>query len=81
MNLVPKLQDSRGRQSITLTFVAVSWAAVVIKFIVAGATLGPLGTMPMMGAGEFGAATAAILAIWLGREWTEKRNTPGSDDA
>lgn len=66
--------DSRGKQSRTLFFVAVSWAAVLIKFVIAGAHLGPLGTMPTMGAGEFGAAVMAILAIWLGREWTDKAN-------
>lgn len=65
--------DSRGKQSRTLFFVSVSWAAVLIKFTLAGVKLGPLGTMPLMGAGEFGAAVMAILAIWLGREFTEKR--------
>lgn len=65
--------DSRGKQSKTLVFVAVSWLAVTGKFIVAGLTLGPLGSAPVMGAGEYGAAVLAILTIWLGREWTEKK--------
>lgn len=68
------IKDSRGKESITLGFVFISWAVVVVKFLIAGITIGSLGTMPMIGAGEFGMAVAAILAIWLGREWTEKKN-------
>lgn len=64
--------DARGNQSKTLMFVTVSWLVVVVKFTVAGINLGPLGVMPAMSAGEFGAAVALILAIWLGREWREK---------
>jgi len=66
------LPSVRGKQSTTLFFVGVSWAVVLVKFLVAGTTLGPLGIMPPMGAGEFGSAVALILAIWLGREWQEK---------
>ena len=73
MRLVPTCADSRGKQSVTLFFVTVSWAAVTVKFFVGGALLVPLGVMPTMTAGEYGAAVALILAIWLGREWTEKR--------
>lgn len=65
--------DSRGNESKTLVFVAISWLAVTGKFVVAGLVLGPLGTAPAMGAGEYGAAVLAILTIWLGREWTEKK--------
>jgi hypothetical protein len=64
--------DARGNQSKTLMFVTISWLVVVVKFTLAGVNLGAFGVMPMMGAGEFGAAVALILAIWLGREWTEK---------
>jgi len=67
------MKDSRGKQSKTLIFVSISWLAVVIKYITAGVTLGALGTMPDMGASEFGSAVALILAIWLGREWSEKK--------
>jgi len=66
------LPSVRGKQSTTLLFVSVSWAVVLVKFLVAGVNLGPLGIMPPMGAGEFGSAVALILAIWLGREWQEK---------
>lgn len=66
------LPSVRGKQSTTLLFVALSWLAVFAKFVVSGVNLGPLGVMPTMSAGEFGAAVALILAIWLTREKIEK---------
>lgn len=81
MNLIPTLTDSRGRESVTLTFVAVAALALIVKFVLAGLTLGPIGQIPAMGAGEFGVAFAAVLAIWLGREWTDKRASKPSVDA
>ncbi len=67
------LKDSRGRESITLMFVFLSWWAVWIKFVLAGATLPLFGLVPPMSATEFGLATAGILAIWLSREWADKK--------
>jgi hypothetical protein len=67
------ITDSRGKESITLLFVSLSWLAVWVKFILAGATLPVFGTVPPMTATEFGMSAAAILAIWLGREWAEKK--------
>lgn len=64
--------DTRGKPSRTLPFVAVSWLAVTIKYFISGMTLGPLGTMPEMGATAYGSAVAMILAIWVGREWKQK---------
>jgi uncharacterized membrane protein YfcA len=61
MKLIPTLCDSRGKQSITLFFVAVAFGAVVYKFI----------SSDMSGT-DFGVAVGAVLGIWLGREWTEK---------
>lgn len=69
------LKDSRGRESATLTFVAFSWLAVWVKYILAGLTIPHLGTVPPMTATEFGLAVAGIMAIWLGREWTEKKGS------
>lgn len=66
------MKDSRGQESKTLTFVALSWAVVLGKYLVAGVSLGPLGVQPPMTALEFGGAVGMILGIWLGREWTEK---------
>lgn len=69
--MIPTLKDSRGRESTTLTLVLISWVVTVFKFAFAGLTIYQL-TFPPMSASEFGMATAGILAIWLGREWTEK---------
>lgn len=65
------INDSRGKKSKTLFFVAASWAVLLVKFALGGLTT-PMGVMPLIGANEFGIATGVILAIWLGREWTEK---------
>lgn len=67
------LKDSRGRESTTLMFVALSWLAIWLKFVLAGATLPLFGLVPPMSATEFGLATAGVLAIWLGREWQDKK--------
>lgn len=67
------LKDSRGKESITLMFVSLSWWAVWVKFLFAGATIPLFGAVPPMPATEFGLATAGILAIWLSREWTDKK--------
>jgi hypothetical protein len=72
MDAVPKLCDARGKKSKTLFFVAVSWAVLTMKFIVAGVDLGPLGVQSVITATEFGMAFAAILAVWVGREYGEK---------
>lgn len=66
------MRDTRGKESITLRFVAVSWAVVTVKFAAAGLTLPVVGAIPEMEVGAYGLAVAGILAIWLGREWTEK---------
>lgn len=64
--------DTSGRESRTLFFVALSWLAVWIKYLAAGLTLPIVGTVPPMTATEFGMAVAAILAVWLSREYIKK---------
>lgn len=72
MKLLPTIKDSRGRESHTLLFVGLAALVLIYKFAVAGTSI--LGIpWPAMGAGEFGLAFAGILAVWLGREWTEKK--------
>jgi hypothetical protein len=72
MRFLPTIKDSRGRESHTLLFVAAAAMVLVYKFAVAGTSL--LGVnWPAMSASEFGMAFAGIMAIWLGREWTEKK--------
>lgn len=79
--MIPKICDSRGKQSTTLFFVFVSWLVLVMKFAIAGMTFPVVGQMAPMSAGEFGMAVAGVLAIWLGREWTEKTKVAGGSDA
>ena len=67
------LKDSRGRESMTLSLIVPAWLALLVKFILAGLTLPVFGEVPAMSATEFGIAMAGVLAIWLGREWTEKK--------
>ncbi|MDH5785345.1 MAG: hypothetical protein OEZ16_07020 [Chromatiales bacterium] len=68
------LKDSRGKPSITLTFVTVSLAVVLIKFALASLAVPGLGEVPPMSGTEFAAAAGAVLGIWWGREKTEKEN-------
>lgn len=72
MKILPTIKDSRGRESHTLMFVAIAALVLIYKFAVGGTHI--LGiNWPAMGAGEFGLAFAGIMAVWLGREWTEKK--------
>lgn len=73
------MKDSRGKQTKTLFFVAVTWAILVGKFALAGVTIGDFGTFPEMSGGEFAAAIGAVLGIWLGREYTEKVKVKDND--
>jgi len=66
-----KIKDTRGRESRTLLFVTIAIVLLYLKFIVAGITLGGV-SFPAMTAAEFGTSFAAIMLVWLGREWTEK---------
>ena len=68
MPVPSKMRDSRGRESTTLMFVTASWLAISVVFVFAG-----LKNASADGIQEYGIAVSAILLIWLGREWTEKR--------
>lgn len=72
MRMLPTIKDSRGRESRTLLFVALAALVLIYKFAVAGLTIYGL-TFPTMSATEFGIAFAAVLAVWLGREWQDKK--------
>lgn len=74
--MIFSLKDSRGRESTTLAFVSAAYAALLAKFVLAGATLPLFGTVPSMSATEFGLSVSGVLAIWLGREWTDKKAAP-----
>lgn len=69
------IKDTRGRESHTLLFVALAAVALIIKFVLAGSVIDKWGlvvNVPAMSAGEFGLAFGAVMAVWLGREWTDK---------
>lgn len=65
-------RDSAGRESRTLAFVGLSWLLMSLRFALGGlgASLGDfrweIGATPMV---DYGAAVAAVLAVWVGREW------------
>ena len=72
-----KIKDTRGRESITLTFCTFATVILLGKFALAGLVTS-FGTVPDMSASEFGLAFAAVLAPWLHREWVEKKH--GNED-
>ena len=74
MRLLPTIKDSRGRESHTLLFVALAALILIYKFAVAGLTLWGV-TFPVMSATEFGISFGTVLAVWLGREWQEKKTS------
>lgn len=74
------ISDTRGRESITLTIVAVAVIVLICKFAVEGITITSaitptevIITFSSMSAGEFGIAFAAVLAPWLHREWRKDK--------
>ncbi len=65
-------RDARGRESRTLFFVSVSWLMMTIRFIAGGVSFeyGPIHweIAPAL-VTDYGVAVAAVVAIWIGREW------------
>ena len=68
------LKDSKGKESTTLTIVIGCLIPLVTKFTLGGMTIAGLGTMPVIGAGEFGLAAAGLIGVWLNREWKEAKH-------
>lgn len=66
-------RDSKGRESRTLWFVCVAFFVLTFRFFAGGLefTIGPvhwlIQSAPLT---DYGVAIAAILAVWVGREWT-----------
>lgn len=79
-------KDARGRESRTLAFVGLSWLLLTLRFALGGLAL-DFGAWRFEVAAaalvDYGAAVAAVLAIWLGREWFSVGKSPGgsADDA
>ena len=76
-------RDAGGRESRTLAFVGISWLALLVRFVAGGLSVawGPVRfeVAPTMMV-DFGAAVAAVLAIWLGREWIRVKDGAGKHD-
>ena len=69
-------RDSKGRESRTLTFVSIAFFLLSIRFFFSGMQL-DFGwwhwEFSTAGLVDYGAAIAAVLSIWLGREWIQER--------
>lgn len=72
-----KPRDARGRESRTLAFVGITWALMTARFVAGGFAVAvgdfrwEIAATAMV---DYGAAVAAVLAVWLGREWINKRS-------
>ena len=78
MRLLPTVKDSRGRESHTLLFVGFAAVILNVRFALAGFKIFDIGIMPGMTAIEFGTAFGLVMAVWLGREWTDKVKSQGA---
>ena len=56
------------RESTTLKMVLPAWLILLFKFLSGGLDFG-FGSFPVLTAVEFASAFAAVMAVWLGREW------------
>lgn len=75
-------RDTRGRESRTLAFVGVTWLIMSARFVFGGLAADLSGfhfaidATPMI---DYGTAVAAILAVWIGREWVDAKRADGVD--
>lgn len=78
-----KPKDARGRESRTLAFVGMTWLLMTLRFALGGlgADFGgfriEVGATAMI---DYGAAVAAVLAVWLGREFIDRKSPGGKTD-
>lgn len=74
-------RDAKGRESRTLWFVTVTWLIMTARFLAGGIdfTIGPVhwGIAPSLVL-DYGGAVAAIIAVWVGREWVSRRSGDGA---
>lgn len=70
-------RDARGRESRTLWFVTVTWLMMTIRFVAGGVQM-DFGVLSWHVAPslvlDYGGAVAAVLAVWIGREWVVRKN-------
>ena len=69
-----KMTDSSDRESRTLVFVTVAFIIITVKFALSGLDLSEfgLGKASAVSITEYATAFAAVLAVWLGREWVKR---------
>lgn len=67
------MRDSRGQPSWTLTMVVPGFFALTTKFLVGGLTFPVVGLIPLMSGLDYAAAAAAILGVWVTREYNDKK--------
>lgn len=68
---MPTITDARGNQSTTLCMVSICLVVLLAKFISEGLET-PLGTVPVMGAVEFGLAASGLIFCWVHRDNKQK---------
>lgn len=65
------IKDSQDQESKILGMATIGWLVMTAKFIVGGWEIYGLGVQPLIGAGEYGGATAALLAVVAYRKWAK----------
>jgi hypothetical protein len=72
-----KMKDSSDRESVTLGFVSIAFFIITIKFVFSGLDLSGigLGKVNAISISEYATSFAAVLAVWLGREWVKRSGT------
>lgn len=70
-------RDSKGRESRTLWFVTITWLIMTVRFVAGGLefTVGPVhwAVAPALVL-DYGGAVAAIITVWVGREWVSRNS-------
>ena len=71
---LPTIKDSADRESHTLLFVTIAFVVVTVKMLIAGVDLSSfgLGKAQAISLTEYATSVAAVMAVWLGREWIRK---------
>ena len=77
-----KPRDARGRESRTLALVGLTWLLMTLRFALGGLSFSVAGlTLQIAQTAmiDYGAAVAAVLAIWVGREWVDTKRQDVKD--
>jgi hypothetical protein len=69
--------DSKGRESRTLFFVGLTWFLMAGRFLLGGLEVSYYFvkfSVQSTSLTDFGVAVAALLAVWVGREWSNRQS-------